>query len=141
MMLQESVCINRVKEVLGPDDFQDERTARIVSLIFDLDSQGKPVEPQHLINQLCDDEVARVICELTLSPEFQEQDRDKIIDDCTRRLKHEGLQLRKRRLHEEIKAAQLGKDDRHLRRLIEEFQDLAKVTTRETKKYPQRNNS
>jgi DNA primase len=133
IMLQESVFINRIKEVLEPQDFQDERTARIVSLIFELDKQGKAVEPQHLINYLGDEDVARVICELTLSPDSQEQDKEKIIDDCTRRLKHERLQLRKRRLHEEIKAVQHSQDDAHLRRLMEEFQNLTKVTRGETK--------
>jgi DNA primase len=138
MMLQESVFINQIKEILQPEDFQDERTSRIVSLIFELDRQGKPVQPQHLINQLCDDDVARVICELMLSPDPQEQDKARIIDDCTRRLKHERLQLRKRRLHEEIKVAQHGQDDAHLRRLIEEFQNLTKVTTRHTKNLTQK---
>jgi DNA primase len=138
MMLQESTFINRIKEVLVPEDFQDERTARIVSLIFELDTQGKAIEPQHLINHLGDEEFSRVICELTLSPDSQEQDRVKIVDDCTRRLKHGRLQLQKRRLHEEIKALQHGQDDEQLRRLIEEFQNLAKATTRQAKNLSQK---
>lgn len=133
MMLQESVFINRIKETLVPEDFQDERAARIVSLIFELDKQGKAIQPQHLINHLGDEDFARVICELTLSPDTEEQDSERIIDDCTRRLKHEGLQVKKRRLHEEIKALRPGQDDKELRRLIEEFQNLARATSRQGK--------
>jgi DNA primase len=138
MMLQESVFINRIKETLVPEDFQDERAARIVSLIFELDKQGKPVQPQHLINHLGDEGFTRVICELTLSPDAQEQDSERIIDDCTRRLKHERLQLEKRRLHEEIKALKPDEDDEQLRRLIEEFQNLARATSRQKKNLSQK---
>jgi len=138
MMLQESTFINRIKEVLVPEDFQDERTARIVSLIFELDRHGKTIEPQHLINHLGDEDFTRVICELTLAPDTLEQDAERVIDDCTRRLKRERLQLEKRRLHEEIMALKPGEDDEQLRRLIEQFQDLAKVTTRQAKNLSQK---
>jgi DNA primase len=132
LMLEEAELIERIRERLEPTDFQDGRISRIVSIMFDLVSQGKGVEPHKLINQFEDDEdIRQFICESTLLPEFVSENKEKIIDDCIQRLKSERLRLKKQHLHEQIKTAQNLGDEEKLQRLIEEFHHLIKQRQRE----------
>jgi len=125
LMLGEVGLINRIKETLEPADFQDERTSRIISVLFDLVSQGKDIEPSKLINHLGDQGMSQVLCE----SEFMEvppENRDKIVDDCVRRLKANRLRLRKYQLHEQIEQAQQIGNEARLRELMSEFDNLIK---------------
>ena len=126
LMLEEDELISRIRERLEPADFQDERTARIVSLMFDLIGQGKNIEPNKLINYLDDESISQIICESTLSPQIPEQNKENIINDCIQRLKNERLKIKKQRLHEQIKTAQTLGDEEKLHRLMQEFDCLIK---------------
>jgi DNA primase len=126
LMLEETELINQIREKLQPGDFQDDKTSRIVSLLFELVDQGKNIEPSKLINYLNDETIAQVICESTLLPEIPAQNKENIVDDCVRRIKKENLRLKKQRLHEQIKTAQSLKDEKQLDRLIQEFHGLIK---------------
>jgi DNA primase len=127
LMLEETDVIHRIKDTLEPADFQDERTCRVVSIIFDLIQQGKSIEPQHLVNHLDEEEVADFVCELAVSADFPTQDREKVVDDCIKRIKGQRLRLRKESLCEEIKAAQQVGDEERLNRLMQEFQHLSHI--------------
>ncbi len=125
LMLQESELIHRVKDALQPTDFQDERTSRIVSIMFDLIEQGKNVEPRILMNYLNEESVRQVICESVFLPEeLSTQNKEKIVNDCIQRVKKEKLKIKKQRLHEQIKTAQHLGDEERLNRLVEEFHHL-----------------
>jgi len=123
LMLEEAELINRIKDILEPGDFQDERTARIISVMFDLIAQGKEVETSKLISHLADEELSQLLCESQFM-EVPPENRDKIIDDCVRRLKADRIKLKKCELHEEIKTAQRLGDEPRLRSLMEEFDNL-----------------
>ncbi len=127
LMLEESSLISRVKDVLEPADFQDERVSQAVSLMFELFEQGKRVEPSCLVNKLRDDSILRLVCESSVSEEVSEQHKEKIIDDCIQRLKGRRLNLRKQCLHREIKTAQASGDEERLHKLMSEFQHLTKA--------------
>lgn len=126
LMLEETEFINRIKGSLEPEDFQDERISRIVSIMFDLLEQGKDITPHKLINYLEDEDISQLICESTFLPEISGQNKEKVIDDCIRRLKSERLRHKRQRLHEEIKTAQHLGDDERLHRLMREFHHLVK---------------
>lgn len=126
LMLEEEALISQIRERLEPGDFQDERIARIVSLMFDLVDQGKNIEPNKLINYLDDETMAQVICESTLLPEISSPNKENVIDDCIKRIKGERLKIKKQRLHEEIKEAQTLRDEGKLRILMEQFHGLIK---------------
>jgi len=126
LMLEEEALINHISQRLTPADFQDERTARIVSLMFDLIEQGKNIEPNKLINYLNDEAASQVICESTLLPEIPVQNKENIINDCIRRLKNERLRIKKQHLHEQIKTAEGLGDEEGLNRLMQEFHCLIK---------------
>ena len=129
MMLEEVETIKRIRESLEPADFQDDRISRLVSVMFDLTAQGKKIETSNLINHLEDNDMLRVICESTFSPEVSEQNREEIIDDCIHRLKNQRLKLKRQYLHDQIKSAQREGDEEKLHKLIRDFDNLIKTKT------------
>lgn len=127
LMLEETDFIRRIREDLEPADFQDERASRIVSLLFELAEQGKNIAPNALINHFSDADISQVVCESMFSPEDSSlEHKERMVDDCVRRLKSQRLRLKKQRLHDQIKAAQHLGDEEKLRRLMEEFHYLIK---------------
>jgi polyhydroxyalkanoate synthesis regulator phasin len=52
--------------------------------------------------------------------------KEKVVDDCIKRLKSQRLKQRRQHLHEQIKQAQGSGDEKKLNRLIEEFDQLIK---------------
>jgi DNA primase len=127
LMLEENEYIEQIRKDLEPADFQDERTARIVSVMFDLIAQGKMVDPASLMNHLNGEDVSRLIGESVFLPEdVSAQQKENVIIDCIRRLKGEKLRLKKQHLHDQIKTAQQGGDEEKLNRLMQEFHYLIK---------------
>lgn len=128
LMLEESGLINRIKSSLGPQDFQDSRVSRIVSIMFELFEEGKNMEASSLMNEYFkDEEIAQVVCESMFIPvDASQEGKEKIADECIVRLKNERLKLRRLKLHDEIKAAQTSGDEGALQRLIGEFDALLK---------------
>jgi DNA primase len=127
LMLEESELIRRIKEQLNPEDFLNEHASRIVSLMFDLADQGKEIGPHILIHHFGQEEVSRLVCESIFLPEIlSEEHKDKVVDDCIKRIKEDRSKLRKQLLHNQIKIAQGLGDEEKLNRLIEEFHGLIK---------------
>jgi len=127
LMLEEASVGNRLKDYLEPADFQDERTTKIVSIMFDLLAQGKKVNSGTLINHLePHQDLSAVISGLSLLPDTCGEDREKVIDDCVCRLKKQRLKTKRDFLQREIKNAQNIKDDELLRRLMQEFHCITK---------------
>ncbi|MDD4953420.1 MAG: DNA primase [Candidatus Omnitrophica bacterium] len=127
LMLEETSLIHKMRGELEPADFQDERTSKIVSIMFDLIDQGKAVEPSSLMNDFGQEDIYQVICESVFLPdELSEQNKEKIVNDCVQRLKNDKLKLRRQRLHDQIATAQHSGDQEELRRLTEEFHNLIK---------------
>ncbi len=127
LMLEETELIDRIRNVLEPADFQDERISRIVSIMFDVAGQGKNIEPRLLINYIGDEDITQIVCESMFMPEDPSvQHKEKIIDDCIQRLKSRKLRLKRQHLHDQIKTAQSLGDEERLNRLIEEFHYLIK---------------
>ncbi len=126
LMLEENSLINRMKDNLSPQDFKDERICRIVSVMFDLVEEGREVRPQILMNHL-EDDISSLICRSEFLPEgLTLEHKERMADDCLKRIKEEGVKLKRERLHEEIKVAQHSGDEQKLNSLIEEFHSLIK---------------
>jgi DNA primase len=126
LMLEENSLINRIKENFDPQDFKDDRISRIVSVMFSLIEQGKEVRPQSLMNHL-DDDISHLICESEFLPEGMSlEHKERMVDDCLKRLKNDKAKVKRERLHEEIKVAQQSGDEERLNKLIEEFHSLIK---------------
>lgn len=126
LMLEEVDLINRIKDDLEPGDFSDARISRIVSTMFDFIEQGIEIEANKLLSHIKEDEVLQVIRESAFLPEVSEADKEKIVDDCIKRLKTERLKSRKQQLHDQIKAAQSTGDEEKLGSLMQQFHELIK---------------
>ncbi len=126
LMLEENSLINRIRANFDPQDFKDERISRIVSVMFSLIEQGKEVRPQSLINHL-EDDISQLISESDFLPEGMSlEHKEKLVDDCLKRLKDDKAKVRRERLHQEIKVAQHSGEEEKLNKLIEEFHTLIK---------------
>lgn len=129
LMLEENSLIGRIKESLDAKDFQDERIAKVVSIMFELVEQGKQVAPQILMNHLGDD-ISELVCESVFLPQTLTDDhKEKVVDDCIQRMKSNSVKLERERLHEQIKVAQHKGDHERLALLTEEFHCLIKKRT------------
>ncbi|MBU1125616.1 MAG: DNA primase [Candidatus Omnitrophica bacterium] len=127
LMLEVPDCIRRVKELLEPSDFQDAQIGRIVSVIFDLAEQDKPIAANCLVNSVEGEGISKIIGESVFSPdEVSIEDRDRILDDCIQRIRNQGTRLKRQSLHEQIKAAQHLGDDERLQSLMREFHHLVR---------------
>ncbi|MFA6358560.1 MAG: DNA primase [Candidatus Omnitrophota bacterium] len=125
-MLEEKELIQKVMQELSPSDFQDSRTAKIVQVMQDLVSQGKNIQPSLLMNYFNQDEASQLVCETMFMPELNDQEKEKAINDCIRRIKVNRLKSRREILHKQINNAQVCGDEQKLNSLIQEFHNLIK---------------
>lgn len=126
LMLEEVSLVDYVRQRIRAEDFNSDISHRIVSAVFDLFDQGKNIDRGILLKYLGDETVSRIICEpvvLTVNPYYS---KERIIDDCIKRLKDEKAKLKKRNLHDEIKSAQHTGDNEMLSSLMQEFNILMK---------------
>ncbi len=125
-MLEEKELIEKIMQELEPSDFQDMRTAKVVSIMHDLFTQGKNIAPSVLMNYFSEDDASQLVCESMFMPELSEQDREKALNDCIRRIKVQRLKSKREYLHVQIKSAQSLGDEKRLSSLIQEFHNLIK---------------
>ena len=125
LMLEETELIDHIKNHLGPEDFQDEKVSRIVSIMFELAEQGKKVGANTLINHFSQEDVSRLVCESIFLPlQLNNDNKVKVADDCIKRLKNNRSMLKRHKLQEEIKLAHNAGNEQKLNNLMEEFQTL-----------------
>ncbi len=126
LMLEEAELIEHIRQHLEPSDFKNEITCRIVSTMYELSGQGRDLDRNILINHFGQSEVEQVICESVFLPEIEDKQREKVVQDCIQRLKEDKVKLKKQRLHERIRDAQVLGDQQELDRLTQEFHTLIK---------------
>lgn len=126
LVLEEKELIEHIRQHLSPEDFQDERIAKIVSVMFELIEQGKDIEPSKLIEHFEDRDSLKFICESIFDSEVSLDDRERVVDDCIRIIKRKKLTLKRQRLQEEIKNAESLGDEERLNKLKNEFCNLVK---------------
>jgi DNA primase len=125
-MLEERDLIDKIMQELSPADFSDMRTAKVVSVMHDLFSQGKSIEPKILMNYFNEDEASQLVCESMFMPEFDGKDRERAVNDCISRIKVQRLKSQREHLHMQIKSAQSCGDEQRLNNLMKEFYNLIK---------------
>lgn len=126
LMLEESGFIAHLREKISPADFKDRGLAQIVSRMFELFCAGKKIDAKCLVNQCADPQAAQIICELLANDYPQQADRLKMFNDCLKRMKEDLRKLKQQELCEQMKLAQVRKDESRLRELLAEFQHLSK---------------
>ncbi|MCU0652362.1 MAG: DNA primase [Candidatus Omnitrophica bacterium] len=131
LMLEENELIARVRQRLEPDDFQDKKISELVSVMFELTAQGKEAAPSKLVNYLTDTDSLQFICESAFNPGSYEQNKEEVINDCIKVIKHKKLHFLRQRLQEEIKIAEDSGNEEKLSQLKVEFCDLTKKGRKE----------
>ncbi len=126
LVLEENSLITRIKDHLSPQDLSDERLSRILSVMFQLVESGREVKPQILMNHLEEDD-SSLICHSDFLPEgLTLEHKERMADDCLKRIKKEKIKIKRKMLHEEIKEAQNVGDEQRLNALMQEFHLLIK---------------
>jgi len=126
LILEERNLVNRAKDMLEMDDFQDSRIRNVMALIFDLISQGQEINPSRLINLSKDGTIAELIAGLIVPEEAQNIDTEKVFHDCVKRIKQDRLKLRSQQLSNQIRMAESVGDRQMVNKLIEEYNLLIK---------------
>lgn len=126
LLLEENELIGRVKNNLLPEDFQDKKISKIISVMFDLIQQGKEIGPNKLANYLDDKDSLQFICESAFDAGIYQDNKEEVIDDCIKLIKRRNLDMKKKNLQEEIRAAEEQGDETALSRLRQEFCSLIK---------------
>jgi DNA primase len=126
LILEEKEFIDKIKQNLEPADFRDQAASRIISIMFELIDQEKSIEPSVLMNYISDEDIFGVLGESVFTAQIPPQDKEKVVDDCIRRLKSERLKSKKNYLHDQIKLAQATGDQERLDQLMREFNCLVK---------------
>lgn len=126
LMLEESETIGHLRGRIAPSDFKDSSLGRIVSRLFDLFGEGKKIDARTLVHNCSDTAMSKIICELTACEGPKITDRAKLVNDCINRLKEDMRRLKQQEISEQIKLAQVNKNENRLRELLAEFQSLSK---------------
>jgi len=126
LMLDEIHLVDKLRKLVEPSDFVEEKLRKIVQFIFDFFSQGRDCKPNILMNYLDDEEAISIISELAALEIHDCPDKEKLISDCVKRLKRDKLAYRCKQLHEEIQTAQSNGNGEILTKLILEYNTLIK---------------
>jgi len=126
LMLDEMHLVDKLRKLIDPSDFVEEKLRRIVQFIFDFFSQGRDCKPNILMNYLDDEEAINIISELAALDIHDCPDKEKLILDCVKRLKRDKLAYRCKQLHKEIQTAQSSGNSEILNKLMLEYNTLIK---------------
>jgi urease gamma subunit len=118
--------IDKLRTVIDPEDFMEEKLRKIVRFIFDFFCQGKECKPGVLMNYIDDEEAINLISELAALDIHDCPNKEKLISDCVQRLKRDKILYRCHELHKEIQNAQNLGDATNLEILISEYNNLIK---------------
>ncbi|QAT16947.1 DNA primase [Candidatus Velamenicoccus archaeovorus] len=135
LMLEEMHLIDHLRQLIEPSDFVSDELRKIVTFIFDFFDQGKNLKPNVLMHYLDDDEAINIIAELAALDIHNCPEKEKLIEDCVRRLKRDKILHRCQELHNRIREAQTSGDEGKLHHLVLEYNNLIKKRSAETAGY------
>jgi DNA primase len=131
LMLEEMHLIDHLRQLIEPSDFVSDKLRKIVTFIFDFFDQGKNFKPNVLMHYLDDDDAINIIAELAALDIHNCPEKEKLIEDCVRRLKRDKILHRCQELHHRIQEAQSSGNEEVLQHLVVEYNDLIKQRSNE----------
>ena len=127
LMLEELHIVDKLKNMIDPSDFVEEKLRKIVKFIFDFFGQGGvECKPNILMNYIDDEEAITLISELSALEIHDCPDKEKLIEDCVKRLKRDKVHYLRQEIYKEIQTAQSSGDDEALTRLMRQLDTLNK---------------
>lgn len=129
LILDNIETLDAINETLLPSDFQDKRLESIIALFLEYYKKQPHLKPYQILNYLEDEDVKRIICELTSDETlvYKEEQRQTILTDCIHRIKSNCINIRCHNVLTQLKEAQTSGDRINLSRLQEEFNALIQL--------------
>jgi DNA primase len=127
LILQDLGVISLVKKEIGLEDFQDSNIRQIVSTLFELEDSGKTIVAGQLINFFSDTSLQQIISELAFNEDNYcldgvcLSDRDKMFEECLKRIRQQRVNYKKHLLAQQIIDAQSKNDEQVLTHLMKEY--------------------
>lgn len=126
LMLDEMHTVDRLRTIIEPSDFLIEPLRKIVEFIFNFFSEGKSYKPNILMNYLGDEKAIQLISELAALEIHNCPDKEKLIEDCVKRLKRDKINHLCENLQRQIQTAQKDGNEETLTQLIAQYSSLLK---------------
>lgn len=115
-----------LKENITPEDCEDRRVAVILEKFYESDLTEEHFSIAGLLNQVDDQEVQKIILDISAQENVAIKDPKRILLDCVGRIKKDRLRNRRQTLSELIRQAEMSGDVAKLEGLKEEFNNLLK---------------
>ncbi|MCK4994003.1 MAG: DNA primase [Candidatus Omnitrophica bacterium] len=120
LMLENRELIAQLKEKMHYSEFTDPITRKIVMHLYQSDEAAQPTS---ILKNLNDEEASFFICNL-LVRETGVKDSGKSFEDCIRKIKTDGMQLKLDELQNQIKNPEQTEDE--LKELLKDYHSLKK---------------
>jgi len=75
LMLEEASLVERLRDCLDPEDFQDSMSSRLVRMMLDITASGKPLVPGALLNHIGSEDAMKLVCESTFMPDVPSSEK------------------------------------------------------------------
>ncbi|MGE4357681.1 MAG: DnaB-like helicase N-terminal domain-containing protein, partial [Candidatus Omnitrophota bacterium] len=128
LMLKEKSLIKEAKTILGEEEFLNPEIKNIISLLYTLAEEDRPIEPARIVNYLEGVTTNKVFTRLLMEEDLEETEQkfDSVFFDCVKKLKEDNRRRICIRLKEEIDSAQKKGDAGRVEELLREFNALAR---------------
>lgn len=126
IVCNETSMLERITEQLGPQDYEDSRTAMIIDTMKRLVAEGKTVGPHTLMHYLDDTDAANIVLESAFTDEVDNRQKEKILSDCIARVKFNKERRLRGQIQDELRKAQKDGDEKKIQQLMERFSQLIK---------------
>ncbi|MFH1857094.1 MAG: DNA primase [Candidatus Omnitrophota bacterium] len=125
LMMEDNFIINKVKENLKADDFQQGIVRNVVSVLLLLDASRNKNTGSALIDRI-EDENARSFISGLLAEKTMISDNKKAAEDCIKLIKRKKLDIKLTQLETQIKYVEEAKDEEKRIFLSKEYQRILK---------------
>ncbi len=126
-MLEGSRVIDKIVEVLSPDEFKDSSIRDVVNAIFSFHKENKQISPSRLINYLSESPEAAALITEAVGLSEMVGDKEKALSDCIAKIKKDNIKERMAMIQDAIRIAHNQKNDARVNELVAQYNDLIKV--------------
>ena len=127
LMLEGSRVIDKIVEVLSPDEFKDSSIRDVVNAIFSFHKENKQISPSRLINYLSESPEAAALITEAVGLSEMVGDKEKALSDCIAKIKKDNIKERMAMIQDAIRIAHNQKNDARVNELVAQYNDLIKV--------------
>jgi len=125
LMLEDTKCIDTVRDSLHPFDFKNKDVRHMVETLFSLDTDGTFIDATKLINYL-EERVEPNVVSFIVNEELDIKDKERNVSDCIRVIKKERRDEKLRDIQNRLAIAQKNGYEGEAELLLREFNKLIK---------------